>query len=265
MFPPSLGAFRRYSHTYFSFGVVNAPGDATLLDAMRSQNGTFFAFRYQYLAGGVNTGSGWETWNTPSGQFATYYIQESSQHGYIPTFVYYEMCQSNGPHAGSYCGGHELEQDTGNLNNPSTMKAYFANWVLLLQKISAYGKRVLVIVEPDLWGFLQMASNGSNNAASVPASVNSSGFADAAAFPNTAQGFAWALLHMRDKYAPKATLALHASPWATGIDIASYTGTSLDVAALSRHEATFLNSAGISGNPAGRFNMECALQRCCGS
>src|SRR6202011_484614 len=98
--------------------------------------------------------------------------------------------------------------DTGNLADASTMNTYFANWVLLLQKIGAFGKPVLVIVEPDLWGFLQMASHGSDNAANVAASVSSSGYADAAGFPNTAQGFAWALLHMRDKYAPKATLAL---------------------------------------------------------
>ena len=35
-----------------------------------------YGFRYQYLAGGVNTGNGWATWN-PDGAFATYYIRES--------------------------------------------------------------------------------------------------------------------------------------------------------------------------------------------
>ena len=234
---------------YFSFGVMNAPGNASLLDAMRRQNDTSFAFRYQYLTGGVNTGHGWETWNLPPGQFAASYMQESAEHSYIPTFVYYEICLSNGPHPGSYCSGHNIEQDTANLNNPSTMKAYFANWVLMLQTIGAFGQPVLVIVEPDLWGFLQNASNGSNNAAEVPASVSSSGFADAAGFPNNAQGFAWALLHMRDKYARNAMLALHASSWAADIDIATYTGTSLDVAAVAQSEAAFLNSAGLSGNP----------------
>src|SRR5262249_36765436 len=82
---------------YFSFGATNSPGAVNKLDEQRSQNGTSYAFRYQYLAGGANTGHGWETWNQPSGQFATYYMQESAQHGYIPAFVYYEICQSNGP------------------------------------------------------------------------------------------------------------------------------------------------------------------------
>jgi hypothetical protein len=249
--PPGNGGIPSAFPHYFSFGVMSPSGSAYLLDQMRSQNGTAYAFRYQYLTGGVNTGRGWETWNSPPGQFATNYMQESAQHGYMPVFVYYEMCLSNGPNPGSSCGGNNIGQDTGNLKDGATMKAYFGNWVLMLQKIAAFGRPVLVIVEPDLWGFLQNASNGSNNAASVPASVSSSGFADAAGFPNNAQGFAWALLHMRDKYARNAILALHASTWAAGIDIATYTGASLNVAGVAQREAAFLNSAGIVGNPSG--------------
>lgn len=236
---------------FFSFGVVNAPGQASSLDAMRRQNGTAFAFRYQYLSGGVNTGKGWETWNQPAGQFAASYIQESAQHGYEAAFVYYELCQSNGPQPGSHCAGHDNQQDPANLASPAVMKAYYANWVLLLRAIAAAGKPVLVIVEPDLWGFLQQNDHNADNAASVPASVASSGFPDAAGYPNTAQGFAWALLHMRDTYAPNALLAIHASLWATNTDISSDTRPSLDLPALAQREAQFLNSAGLQGNPAG--------------
>ncbi len=130
------------------------------------------------------------------------------------------------------------------------MAAYFANWALLLQKIKAFGRPVLVVVEPDLWGFLEQA-DGSRSAASVPASVASSGYAAVAGFPNTAQGFSWALLHLRDIYASNAILALHASLWATNTDIGSDTRSSLDVAALAQQEANFLNSVGLVGNPAG--------------
>jgi hypothetical protein len=244
---PIPAAFPRY----FSFGVMSPPATASALDGMRSNNGAAFTFRYQYLTGGANTGRGWETWQQPTGQFATYYMQESDQHSYMPTFVYYELCLTNGPHPSDYCGGHNVDQDTGNLSSPSAMNAYFGNWVLMLQEIRAYGKPVLVIVEPDLWGFLQNATNGTDNAASVPASVSSSGFADAAGFPNNAQGFAWALLHMRDKYAPNAILTLHASTWASGNDIATSTDAGLDVAGMARQEATFLKSAGLVGNPPG--------------
>lgn len=244
---PLPAAFPRY----FSFGVMSPPGTVSALDDMRSRNGAAFAFRYQYLTGGVNTGSGWETWQQPVGQFATSYMQESDQHGYLPAFVFYEICPSNGSHPSDYCGGHNVEQDTANIDNASVMYAYFGNWVLMLQKIRAFGKPVLVIVEPDLWGFLQNAAGGSDNAASVPASVASSGFADAAGFPNNGQGFAWALLHMRDKYAANAVLTLHASTWASDNDIAVSSDPGLDVAGMARREAAFLNSAGLVGNPPG--------------
>ena len=236
---------------YLSFGVMSNPGGTTTLDTMRSTTGAVYAFRYQYLTGGVNTGHGWETWNKPAGQYATYYMQESTQHGYIPTFAYYELCLSNGIHPGSACGANNLAQDTSNIANPGTMKAYYANWTLMLQKIGAFGKPVLVIVEPDLWGFLQNASKGTNDAATVHASVSSSGYADTAGFPDTVQGFAWALLHIRDKYAPNAILAIHASTWASGADIATDTRASLNVAGMVQREANFLNSAGIVGNPTG--------------
>lgn len=248
--PPGNGGIPSAFPHYFSFGVMNPSGSAYLLAQQRSQNGTAYAFRYEYLTGGVNTGRGWETWNSPAGQYATNYMQESAQNGLMPAFVYYEICLSNGPH-GTSCGGSNIQQDTANLADASTMHAYFSNWVLMLQKIAAFGKPVLVIVEPDLWGFLQNASNGTNNAATIPASVASSGFPDAAGFPNNAQGFTWALLHMRDKYARNAILAIHASTWAAGIDIATYTGASLNVAAVAQREAAFLNSAGIAGNPSG--------------
>lgn len=249
--PHGTGSIPAAFPRYFSFGVMSPPATASALDDMRTRNGAAYTFRYQYLTGGVNTGRGWETWQHPTGQFATYYMQESAQHGYMPTFVYYELCLTNGPHPSDYCGGHNIDQDTANLASPSTMNAYFANWVLMLQKIAAFGNPVLVVVEPDLWGFLQNATHGSDNAANIPASVSSAGFPDATGFPNTAQGFAWALLHMRDKYARNAILTLHASTWAAGNDIATDTDPSLNVTEIAQREGNFLNSAGLYGNPAG--------------
>jgi hypothetical protein len=81
--------------------------------------------------------------------------------------------------------------------------------------------------------------------------VASSGFAEAAGIPNTAQGYAWALLKLRDSYAPNAILAIHASGWANGIDIDSSTDPNVNAAAVADSTAAFLNSAGISSNPYG--------------
>ena len=234
--------------THFSFGIMDAPGDTSYLNGMRTNNGTAWDFRYQYLSAGVNTGSGWATWNSPAGQFATYYMDDSGANGYTPAFVYYQLFQSNGP-----SGNGEGGTDLAHLASPSTMNAYYADWALLMQKIGAYGKPVLVIVEPDLWGFMEqsLAGSGSNSAASIPASVASSGYADAQGFPNTAQGFTWAMLHIRDRYAHNAILALHASTWATNRDVATDTSSSLNAAAIGTQTGQFLNTAGLQNTPSG--------------
>ncbi len=233
---------------HFAFGLDSAPGNVQYMNSMRSQNGAAFDYRYQYLSGGVNTGHGWETWNTPAGEFATYYIQDSANNHYIPVLVYYEMLQSNGS-----CGAcAEAQKDLSNLDNPGTMNAYYANWALLMQKIGAAHTTTMIIVEPDLWGFIeQSVVGGTNSAASAPASVASSGYGAVAGLPNTAQGFAWALLHLRDLYAPNAVLAIHASLWGTKFDIASNTDPNLNVTGLAQSEAHFLLSAGITGTPKG--------------
>ena len=84
-------------------------------------------YAYQYLSGGVNTNSGWETWNS-SGQFPLSYAQGAAAHNYIPVFPYYELLQSSGT-CGS-CG--ENQKDISNLNNAGLMNAYYANFALLM-------------------------------------------------------------------------------------------------------------------------------------
>ena len=76
--------------SHFAFGVSAGQGDTWM-----PQTGIGWDYRMQYLAGGVNTGQGWETWNS-NGTFALNYAQESAQHGYIPLFPYYELLQSSG-------------------------------------------------------------------------------------------------------------------------------------------------------------------------
>lgn len=237
----------------FNFGIFSRGGAVGQLDDMRKTNGTNFTYRYQSLSDGVNTGKGWETWNSPEGQFVTDYIQESVKHGYVPAFAYYDICQSNGPLGGDYCRVDDHKQDTTNLATPWVMKDYYKNWVMALKRIGASKQTVLVMVEPDLWGFLQQAAlkKGKNSAADMPASVRSSGYADAQSYPDNAQGFAWAMLHMRDKYAPNAVMAIHSSTWSAGPNIATDKSANLNVAALAQKEADFLNTAGLIGNPKG--------------
>ncbi len=52
-------------------GVSDSPGGAAALKASIP-----VGFRNQYLAGGVNTGNGWASWNA-NGDFVRYYIEDS--------------------------------------------------------------------------------------------------------------------------------------------------------------------------------------------
>ena len=98
---------------HLALGMSDGPGGAAAMKATAP-----FAFRYQYLAGGANTGNGWATWNT-NGDFARFYIENSAANGIIPVFTYYMLLQSLPG------GGSESDADFANLNNTATMTAYF--------------------------------------------------------------------------------------------------------------------------------------------
>ena len=119
------------------------PGDAQALRAHAPVD-----IRYQYLAGGANTGHGWATWN-PNGRFVSMYVHESLAAHLIPVFTYYQMLQS-----APSVGATEQARDLSNMRNPATMSAYWADYRLLLRRVAAAaGSQLVVIhVEPDLWG-----------------------------------------------------------------------------------------------------------------
>src|SRR3989442_679148 len=69
-------------------GMADSPGGAAAMKVTAP-----FGFRYQYLSGGANTGTGWATWNS-NGDFARFYIEDSAANGIIPIFTYYMLLQS---------------------------------------------------------------------------------------------------------------------------------------------------------------------------
>src|SRR5689334_4726473 len=79
---------------HFALGVAAAPNDSWMV-----ATGVPWDYAYQYLAGGVNTGSGWQAWNE-RGQFPLSYAQGAAKRHAIPVLTYYMLLQSNGP-----CGG----------------------------------------------------------------------------------------------------------------------------------------------------------------
>jgi len=125
-------------------GVADEPGGAAALSKVAA-----FGFRYQYLAGGANTGQGWATWN-PDGAFASMYVRDSWAHRQLPVLTYYMLLQSKP------AGGDEAHADLANLRNTDTMSAYWTDVRLLFARVKGT-KPVVVHVEPDLWGYLEQS------------------------------------------------------------------------------------------------------------
>ncbi len=211
-------------------GMADSPGGAAALRATAP-----FLFRYQYLAGGVNTGSGWATWNT-NGDFARFYIQDSVASGMVPVFTYYQLLQSRPG------GGGESDAVFANLNNTTTMTAYYNDLALFFQKAGAFtGQRVVLHVEPDFWGYMQQRST-TDAATTVPAKVSETGIPSLQGLPSNVAGFAQAVVRLRDAYAPNVTLGYHMSVWGTNVDVAISNPPDATVDALAVRAATFYKS-----------------------
>jgi len=184
-------------------GIADEPGGAAALRRVAP-----FGFRYQYLAGGVNTGSGWSTWN-PNGTFASMYVSESWAHGVLPVLTYYMLLQSKPG------GGDEAHADLANLRDAATMSAYWADVRLLFERVKGT-KPVVVHVEPDLWGYLEQAGETS-----------------------LASPFAQRWLALRDELAPNVILAYHMSGWGTKHDIVYEDPSDSTVRAYAAQSASF--------------------------
>jgi hypothetical protein len=193
---------------HLELGLANGPGGALHAYALHAR------YRYQYLTGGVDTGHGWSTWN-PDGSFVTNYVKDSRDVGRTPVLTYYQLLQSAPGR-----GGSEAEKDLANLDDADLMRAYYADLALALTRArtAARGRLVILHVEPDLWGYVQQRAKD-DDAASVPAAVARSGDPRLAGLPDTAAGFAQAVVRLRDQLAPHVALAWHMSTWGTGVDL----------------------------------------------
>jgi len=189
-------------------GLTDSPGGAAALRASAP-----FGFRYQYLAGGVNTGHGWSTWN-PNGTFASMYVQDSWAHHVIPVLSYYMLLQST-PSAGG-----EAQTDLAHLNDPNVMSAYWNDVRLLFQRVRGT-KPVVVHVEPDLWGYLEQANDVA-----------------------LASSFAKQWVALRNQLAPNVILAYHMSGWGTKHDIVYEKPSDATVRAYAGQSAAFYNALG---------------------
>jgi hypothetical protein len=167
--------------------------------------------RYRYLTKGWVNNWGWGGYD---GTFALSYFNESSAQGFVPAVQFYQIFGE--------AGGGEA-QTLQKLQNASTMRAYFGDFKLLMQRAKDFGKPVVVLLEADAFGFLQQQTSSNPNAA---AAIASSGMPELAGLPNTVAGYGLAFLQLRKAVAANnVVLGLHISAWASGKDIAAYNVT----------------------------------------
>src|SRR4051812_6553002 len=189
---------------HFGVGVADPPGGAAKVRDLD--------YRYQYLAGGVNTGAGWSTWN-PDGTFVSRYIAESRAARVTPVFTYYQLLQSRG--AG---GGGEDAVDIAHLRDAALMRAYWADLELFFRR--ARGRtRVVLHVEPDLWGYLEQHGERA-----------------------LARSFARRVVARRDRLARNVQLAYHDSVWGTKEDPTYSKPPAAHMAALGARSARWYRS-----------------------
>ncbi len=206
-------------------------------DARKMRRTARFPFRYQYLAGGANTGQGWATWNE-NGSFVTRYIRESVARKMTPVFPYYMLLQSKP------AGGDEAQTDLAHVNSVTVMRTYYADLKLFFRRAHQATKKPVVLhVEPDFWGYAEQASTG-DEASTVPAAVASTGLPELAGLPNTVAGFAQAVVALRDRLAPNVILAYHMSIWGTMHDIVYEKPSNATVRRYAARSAAFERSLG---------------------
>lgn len=228
-----------------------------------------FDLRYQYIAGGLADGAGpcascatgctsagqscanagggcawWGCWQwdqLPPGAFATAFADEgAAAHGLVPMLTYYQLLQ------GYRQVDATLQEGTPELTvaaaDEAFLRRYLADLAFLGRTIG--DRAVWLHLEPDLWGYAQHAG-GDPHALAAP--VRAAGPAECGALEDSVAGLARCMVAIVRAHAPNAKVALHASPWASGFDLASNASASVDAAAEGRKVGAYLLALGAAG------------------
>jgi hypothetical protein len=192
--------------------------------------------RYRYFVKGWLNNWGW---SPADGSWGLQYLRECDAQGFLPTVQYYQM---NGEP-----GGGE-EQFLAKAQNATTMRSYFSDFKVFLQRAREFGKPVMVLVEADGFGLLEKQSQNNPNAY---AAVAATGLPELQGLPNTVAGWGLAFLQMRKAVgASNVTLGLHVSAWAGDGDLAYFSVTQPLQNEVTK-VYTFLRPFGLASNVTG--------------
>ncbi|MBI4722365.1 MAG: T9SS type A sorting domain-containing protein [Candidatus Stahlbacteria bacterium] len=190
---------------HFIIGLVNTRTEVGWMDS----SGVPWDARYCYLCGGFT--GGWAQW-LPNGDYARLYMEESRNSGYIPAFTYYQIPGDE---------GESYSLDSTHINDSTYMCQYFQDYKLLLDLIAVFDSTVIIVLEPDFWGYMQQHArehgDTTDNPSSVFAYVDSTGLPYCQGFENSLAGIGRCLINMTRTFAPKALVGLHANLWSAAM------------------------------------------------
>jgi hypothetical protein len=192
--------------------------------------------RYRYFVKGWMDNWGYGPVN---GQWGLRYMQECQSQGFLPAIQYYQM--------NSEPGGGE-DQFLAKARNAATMRSYFSDFKVLMQRAKEFGKPVLVLVEADGFGLLQKQTQSNPHA---HAAVASTGLPELSALPDTVAGWGLAFLQLRKAAgASNVILGIHISAWAGDGDLAHFSVTQPLQSEVTKVHS-FLQPFGLAPNVTG--------------
>jgi hypothetical protein len=191
---------RKLGKDHFLLGIMSGWAESWVSETR--EQGCRWDLRYQHL------GANWTQWNA-GGAFVPMYLQESQRLGIVPVFTYYGMIRSTPVNQEP---GELAAQIVKNCDTTSTMRRYFTDLKLFMQKAGDAGTPVILHVEPGVWAqFLSAPEFRPNRLEEIHVVVRSSGVPELAGLDDTAASFGKAFGVLRDRYAPNVLLAWHAS------------------------------------------------------
>lgn len=216
-----------------------------------------FDIRYLYLAGGLfdsqtpcnscnsctaksascaNGGPGclwwgcWQDSDLPPGEYLRRFLAKTAAAGQLPMVSYYQHLPNSG-----------LSEQTQlqALTDVPKLTRYFNDFRFMLKTVGS--ARMLLHVEPDLWGFAQ---DRAGTASALPVSVKAANPTDCASQPDTFEGFGRCLVSMARKYSPNVKVGLHVSSWSAGPDVTLNNDPQMDLARVSADVSRFVLDSG---------------------
>lgn len=187
----------------FAMG-VSSFGDADGWVQMAEENGADFKVTYAYILYRANE------------FYINLKLGVANDVDATPMMTFYQILHF-GQNLGGYTGS-EARVVQQAFQDPKVMRAYFDNFVFLLNTVADNERPAWIQVEPDTWGFLIWTLTPSPNSdpSSIPVEVAGSGHPDLAGFADNAAGLGQAFVHLRDLYAPNVRLGWHASNFRRG-------------------------------------------------